>query len=799
LTEERRELNNKFFMILKNFNLTKVFKFFKTVSDHKNIIPEFARKIAFQRWAIAIFLSVVLSLLLTPKVYFSYPEYKVGSIAIRDVRADHDLLVEDRVATDQKKIEVVKDVQSVYDYDSDATSQLKATISKVFSSAEQSFTVIGTEHVSMQTSLNKVRNEFANLLGITLTDDEFNILQKYKFSTYISEKISKIIASVYNSELIINTDLTKQDMENGIIIRDIRTQKEKNERKLNSIKHIKSIDTTILKKATNILNNSNEDLRRVAISLSKKLIQPNLTFNKNASERKKQILQADIKPVFFQVMKDEMIIREGQKISSSDLDKLNAFFKIKGEKGFSNIYILFGTFFLILSLSIVLFQLAKIWIQSDEKISDIIFLGITALFQILLIKSGIFMSEAISRAFPFFPTETCFYAIPFAAGAMLVGIFINRSVALIFSIYSSFLAAFLFEGEISMMLFAFLGSVAASYQISHCKQRSAFFKIGFLLGLLNCATILSLCLFSPSSSIISASTVIKLSVGFVGGIFSGIFVAGITPLFETLFNYTTDIKLLELANLNQPIFQRMIMEAPGTYHHSIIVASLVEAAAEAIGANPLLAKVSAYYHDVGKIKKPQYFIENQQNGENKHVKLSPRMSSLIITTHVKEGCELASKAKLGTQITNIIREHHGTSLVSYFYEKAKKDRDPSIRSLPESDFRYAGPKPQSREAGLVLLGDVIEASSRTLSNPTPARIKNLVRERIERVLMDGQLDDCELTLHDLNKIAENFMRILNGIFHQRINYPDLVIREFNGSRKENNVDTNRKQAEKNKR
>jgi putative nucleotidyltransferase with HDIG domain len=288
-------------------------------------------------------------------------------------------------------------------------------------------------------------------------------------------------------------------------------------------------------------------------------------------------------------------------------------------------------------------------------------------------------------------------------------------------------------------------------------------------------------------------------VGFVGGIFSGIFVAGITPLFETLFNYTTDIKLLELANLNQPIFQRMIMEAPGTYHHSIIVASLVEAAAEAIGANPLLAKVSAYYHDVGKIKKPQYFIENQQNGENKHVKLSPKMSSLIITTHVKEGCELASKVKLGTQITNIIREHHGTSVVSYFYEKAKKDRDPSIRSLPESDFRYAGPKPQSREAGLVLLGDVIEASSRTLSNPTPARIKSLVRERIERVLMDGQLDDCELTLHDLNKIAENFMRILNGIFHQRIDYPDLVIREFNGSRKENNVDTNRRQAEKNKR
>ncbi len=786
-------------MIPNSLNLNKVIKFFKTVSNKKNIIPEFARKKAFQRWAIVIFLSAILSLLLTPQVYFSYPEYKVGSIAIRDVRADHDLLVEDRSATEQKKTELVKDVQSVYDYDSDTASQLKSTIVRVFSFAEQSFTVNGSETVLTQASVNKVRNNLVNSLGITLTDDEFNILQKYKFSPFISEKISKIMVSVYNSELIINTAFTKQDTENGIIIRDIRTQKEKNEINLDYIKHIKSIDTTILRKSNNILNNIDDNLRGVVISISRKLIQPNLTFNKNASERQKQILQADFKPVFFQVLKDEMIIREGQKISSSDLDKLNALFKIKGEKNVSNIYILFGTFFLILSLSIVLFQLSKIWILSDENISDIVFLSITSLFQILLIKSGIFISEAINRSFPFFPTETFFYAIPFAAGAMLVGIFINKNVALIFSIYSSFLAAFLFEGEISMMLFAFLGSAAASYQVSHCKQRSAFFKIGLLLGLLNGATILSLCLFSPSSSIISSSTVIKFSMGFVGGVVSGIFVAGITPLFETLFNYTTDIKLLELANLNQPIFQRMIMEAPGTYHHSIIVASLVEAAAEAIGANPLLAKVSAYYHDIGKIKKPQYFIENQQNGENKHVKLSPKMSSLIITTHVKEGCELAHKAKLGTQITNIIREHHGTSLVSYFYEKAKKDRDPSIRSLPESDFRYVGPKPQSREAGLVLLGDVIEASSRTLSNPTPARIKNLVRERIERVFMDGQLDDCELTLHDLNKIAETFIRILNGIFHQRIDYPDLVIREFNGSRKESNVDTNRRQAEKNKR
>jgi hypothetical protein len=194
------------------------------------------------------------------------------------------------------------------------------------------------------------------------------------------------------------------------------------------------------------------------------------------------------------------------------------------------------------------------------------------------------------------------------------------------------------------------------------------------------------------------------------------------------------------------------------------------------------------------LKKSQYFIENQPNNENKHDKLSPKMSSLIIIAHVKDGCELAHDVKLGRQIINIIREHHGTSIVSYFYEKAKKDKDESIRSLCETDFRYPGPKPQTKEAGLVMLGDVVEASSRTLSNPTPARIRSLVRERIERIYMDGQLDECELTLKNLNMIAETFTRILTGIFHHRIDYPEPSTKNING-KKEANENPDRKQSE----
>ena len=296
--------------------------------------------------------------------------------------------------------------------------------------------------------------------------------------------------------------------------------------------------------------------------------------------------------------------------------------------------------------------------------------GIIALLQILFIKIGIFMSIAINRSFSFIPVDACYYAIPFAVGAMTIAILINRNVALIISALTSFLIGFLFDEKIVFPLFSFLGSIAASYQIVRIRQRSVFLEIGLFLGIINMAAIVCLNLITGN---FFNDLPIRLIMGFIGGIVTGILVAGITPLFESLFGFITDIKLLELANLNQPLFQQMIIEAPGTYHHSIIVSSLAESAAEAISANALLTKVSAYYHDIGKLKKPQYFIENQPNSDNRHDKLSPKMSSLIIMSHVKDGCELAAKAKLGRQIINIIRQHHGTSIISFFYDKAKKD------------------------------------------------------------------------------------------------------------------------------
>jgi putative nucleotidyltransferase with HDIG domain len=237
-----------------------------------------------------------------------------------------------------------------------------------------------------------------------------------------------------------------------------------------------------------------------------------------------------------------------------------------------------------------------------------------------------------------------------------------------------------------------------------------------------------------------------------------------------------------------------MIQAPGTYHHSIIVGNMVEAAAEAIGANALLARVSTYYHDIGKIQKPLYFIENQMGYENKHEKLAPSMSSLILIAHVKDGVEMALQQKLEPPIVDIISQHHGTGLISFFYQKALDLKGGDASQVSMEDFRYPGPKPQTREAGLVLLADSIEAASRTLVDPTPARIQGLIQRIIQHAFSDGQLDECDLTLKDLSLISASFNKILNGIFHHRIEYPDANIKT-EMARKKTNGDTDKQPAD----
>jgi hypothetical protein len=252
------------------------------------------------------------------------------------------------------------------------------------------------------------------------------------------------------------------------------------------------------------------------------------------------------------------------------------------------------------------------------------------------------------------------------------------------------------------------------------------------------------------------------------------------PVLETLFKITTDISLLELLDLEQPLMKNLMIAAPGTYHHSIIVGNLVEAVAESVGVNPLFARVCAYYHDIGKIKMPEYFIENQLTGASKHEKLTPHMSSMILVSHVKEGVEMARQHKLPEPVIDVLSQHHGTTLITYFYEKAKGMPEGS-GDLSEAEYRYPGPKPQSRVAALIMIADAVEASSRVLTEPTPSRISALVDKIINHIFLAGQLDECDLTLKDIYEIRKRFTYILTGILHRRVEYPGF---EFEGKKHE---------------
>jgi len=367
-------------------------------------------------------------------------------------------------------------------------------------------------------------------------------------------------------------------------------------------------------------------------------------------------------------------------------------------------------------------------------------------------------------------STTVGFAMPVSAGAMLVCLLFDFHLALGFAFVVSILLGILFQGDPFMPIYYFLGSIMAALSVIHCKKRTAVMRAGAFTGLINLVTILSIDLYKGD---LLTRGINDLSAGFLGAVLISMIVSASLPFFEALFDIATDIKLLELLDPNQPLLKELVYKSPGTYHHSIVIGNLAEAAAEAIGENPLLARVGAYYHDVGKIRKPEYFIENQRPYDNKHDKLMPSMSSLIIESHVKDGIDMAREHKLPTSVIDIIRQHHGTSLITYFYQKAK-ELQPLVK-IAEADYRYPGPRPRTKVAAIVMLSDSVEAASRTLDNPTPQRIQALTNSVITRIFLDDQLVRCDLTLRDLREIARSFNLILSGIFHHRIDYPGMEL------------------------
>ena len=359
------------------------------------------------------------------------------------------------------------------------------------------------------------------------------------------------------------------------------------------------------------------------------------------------------------------------------------------------------------------------------------------------------------------------YLIPITIGSMLLTIFFDTRIGFFGTIVLSILIGCLRGNEFNIVFVSLFAGTIAVLSIRRIRTRNWLVNSILLIigAYLISITIMEILRYTPFMTLAK-----YWGYGAINGFISPLLVYGLQVIFEYFFDITTDMKLLELSDLNNPLLRKLAIEAPGTYHHSLMVGNLAEAAAESISANALLARVGAYYHDIGKIEKREYFIENQMKAKNPHEKLSPTMSCLILMNHVKKGLEIAKKYKLPKEIRDFIAEHHGTNLIAFFYQKAleKSDND----DINESNFRYPGPKPKTKEIGIVMLADAIEAAARTLKDPSPSRIRGLVISIVQDRFRESELDDCPLTLKELTRIIESFETVLLGTFHSRIEYPD---------------------------
>lgn len=387
-----------------------------------------------------------------------------------------------------------------------------------------------------------------------------------------------------------------------------------------------------------------------------------------------------------------------------------------------------------------------------------------------------------------------FLLIPFALAPMLLGILLGRAIGCFTAIYASLIGSLLFPRDdvLAVMVLSLTSGVTAVLMTDQIRKRIQLLHAGLAVGAVTwlMAIFLGYLAVTP---LMGPGAILKLQVLAAGSlsafgvaIFTSLFISGLLPVFEGVFHVTTSISWLELSDLNHKLLRQMQLEAPGTFHHSLVVASLAEAAAERIGADAPMCRVSAYFHDVGKLKKPVYFIENQIDGVgNPHDALTPTMSALIIIAHVKDGVDLAVKHKLNPRIIDVIKQHHGDSLVSFFYRKAQEQKRTEMEKvdrglenpedlpqIEEKNFRYPGPRPNTRESGIIALADTIESASRTLRKPTPGKIRALVDELVRVKLQDGQLDRCPLTIQDLATIKDSFTSTLRSMMHKRIDYPE---------------------------
>ena len=734
-------------------------------------------------WIAFVFLCAVISLLLTVRVSSIPKDFEVGQIAKRDIKADRNYEIVDKAATEKFKKEALDNLLPVFDFDEGVATEALNTVAKVFDHGRSQLQILvppGKPFILTPEQEATLKKEIDEKLGVTLSDARWQSFLRSRFSERIQTAINTLTESVLKQPIMADKKALEEFKEKGIVLRLIRPAKETAKEDLEkTVKDFKKILTVEEAKANLSTVEWPVFLGRISketwIPLAKTFIVPNMNYNRQETESRKEAAVGNIKNVVIKIQTGESIIRSGSRFEPWHATVLEGI--REGRKtGMAPLGFLGTVLFVFLALGTTVYFSERFLKRFAPNPKDYFFMSIVLISMLLMARLSISIAGAFHDAFFYNVSYTAlYYIIPVAAGSMLIRIFLSAETSLIFSIILSLLMGMTISSDVNYASYCLMSTIVGSGVISRADHRSAIMRAGLITGLVNALVVLGILFIqflSVTQQFTMTSILTHMFFAFLGGCFSSILVLVAMPIIEAWFDYASDIRLLELANLNHPLLKELIVRAPGTYHHSHIIGVLAEAAAEAINANPLLARVAAYYHDIGKMRKPSYFVENvQENFKNPHEQLSPHMSSLVVQSHVKEGIALAKEYGLPQVIVDMIPQHHGTKKISFFYEKAKEAANPELETVEEKDFRYPGPKPQSREAGILMLADATEASVRALPEKSPTRIQQTVDKIINFSFNEAQLDECDLTLKDLKEIGKAFVRILLGLYHQRIDYP----------------------------
>ncbi len=644
--------------------------------------------------------------------------------------ANRTIEFEDKIKTAEARRRAAEAVGKVHEEDPGALDETIADINNIMNKVKA---VSGNQEMTPEQKVSQLKRD----IPFILPEGVYSSLARYESQTIqgLDIKTREIVTAAYNK---------------GI-----------------PEENIGQIKSSILEQDVAAVNLP-EDARTFMGALIDYTLRPNFIYNAEETQRKKEAAMEAVAPVRTVVQANEKIIGQGDIVTPEHIQKLEALGLLKAPVPVSAV--LGIAMIVALAMAVVMVYLYQNHTDIYLNEGFLLLIALIVVFELLLAKTV--MAIQISSGW----ADMLGYMIPVAAASMLLAILLDTRMALLVTAVLSGMVGIITGGELRFALAGMISGLVAVYSVSRLSQRSDMAKAGLVyVSSANVLAIMSVELVTRGMD--STSLAIGVLFGLLNGIFSAVLTIGVLPYLESAFGITSSVKLLELANPGQPLLKQLLMEAPGTYHHSILVGNLAEAAADAVGGDSLLVRVGSYYHDIGKLRRPYFFIENQLSSDNPHDKLTPNLSTLIITSHTSDGAEIAAEHKVPRMVIDIIEQHHGTSLVSFFFHRALEN-DKNEKTVNEEDFRYEGPKPQTKEAALVMMADSVEAAVRALQKPTPGRIEGLVRRVIKEKLLDGQLDECDLTFKDLDIIAGAFVRVLSGIFHTRVEYPETVIKEI---------------------